>query len=412
MAIEAISQIKNLRDSPGSILSFTFRNVNIQSAFIIRQDDTETELFTSMHAEQITTASTSDIWFEFSISSYQNGNPTQHCIGSIRFDPASRNSQDGIRVDAKDYNECKMGRWYEKLSAEGLCYGPAFQSLESMKNDKTRLKTEVFHTTTLVQQIRMKSSSAYPGTFYVVHPVVIDSCLQASIIANTAGDIGTLKAYMPVFISHCRITNPASEQVGKEALIHSKCESTGFGTIKIDVTLRDKSDKAIIDISDSRLALYKTKTEDIDLATYERHPCLRVIWKPDVARLSEVCQPQLEAYLQRFVANRPDLNDNQSVGITAALIDLIGHKNPRLRVLELENECDCKSRQWLEVLNKNSKFPRYQGYQVGSFAENDQLFVSPASNPEKTKPYSFDTDGFDTYDLLILPKVCMNKSVG
>lgn len=410
MAIEAISQIKNVRDSQGALPSFTFRNVNIQSALVVRQDDNESELFTSMRAEQISTASISNKWFDFSISSFHNGNATQHCIGTIGLDSISANTPGSVRVDAEDYDKWQMRRWYEKLAVEGLCFGPAFQSLLSMKTDKARLKPEALSTTTLLQRTKMANTSPYPGTFYVVHPLVIDSCLQAAIMGGTAGNIDSLKAYMPVFISHCKINQPAFEQVGLEASIHSQSQSTGFGTKKINVTLRDTSDQTIIDISNARLALYKGKTEEADPATYERHPCLRVVWKPDIVRIDEECQPQLEAYLEKFIKSRPDFADNQSVGVAAGLLDLVGHKNPRLRALELGRDCDCKSRQWLDLLDTKSAFARYRDYQIGKFSEDGQLLLSHANNPEKSEIYPLDTDSSNAYDVLVMPNVSTNQT--
>lgn len=411
MAIEAISQIKNLRDSPSALPSFTFRNVNIQSALVVRQEDNETELFTSIRAEQISTASTSNLWFNFTISSHHNGAPTQHCIGTIGLSLSSSNIPGIVRVDAQDYEKWKMGRWYEKLAVEGLCFGPAFQSLTSMKTDGARLKPEALSTTTLIQRTKMANTSTYPGTFYVAHPLVIDSCLQAAIMGGTAGNLDTLKAYMPVFISHCQINQTASEQVGLEASIHSKSQSTGFGTKKIHVTLRDASDKTIIDISNARLALYKGKTENVDPATYERHPCLRVVWKPDILRIDEACQPQLEAYLQQFIKTRPDLADNHSVGVIAGLLDLVGHKNPRLRALELGSDCDCKSRQWLGLLDTKTAFSRYRDYQVGNFTEDGQLLISHAHNLAKSEKYALDTDTPGAYDVLVVPSVRIIQSI-
>lgn len=410
MAMEAISQIKDLSDSPKALPSFKFHNVNIQSALVVRQDDNDTELFTSVRAEQISTASTSNTWFEFSISSFHDGSPTQHCIGIVGVGP-SLDTPGTIEVDAKDYDTWSMTRWYEKLSVEGLCFGPAFQSLTSMKTDKARLKPEALSTTTLLQRTKMAPTSSYPGTFYAVHPLVIDSCLQASIMGGTAGNLETLKAYLPVFINHCQINQPAVEQVGLEASIHSKSQSTGFGTKKISVTLRDTSNRTIIDISHARLSLYKGKTDDVDSAIHERHPCLRVVWKPDIVRIDEASQPQLEAYLQRFLATRPDLADNLSVGIAAGLLDLVGHKNPRLRGLEIGRDCDCKSKQWLDILDSKSAFTRYRDYQVGDFTEDGQLFISPVNSPEKSEKHPLDTDTSNAYDVLILPNVCMNRDI-
>lgn len=73
MAMEAVSQIKGWRPQQNLRPSFTFRNVNVSSALVVHDGDQETELFTMMYPEKISTASTSGIWYQFSISSFQNG---------------------------------------------------------------------------------------------------------------------------------------------------------------------------------------------------------------------------------------------------------------------------------------------------------------------------------------------------
>ncbi|KAH0536611.1 Type I Iterative PKS [Glutinoglossum americanum] len=403
MAMEAVSQLKSLRKYPNATPSFTFRNVSIQSALVIRPDDNQSELFTTMYAEKISRTSTSGIWYDFSISSYQAGNSTQHCAGSVALELSASKMHGGIWVDAEGYDKWAMTRWYEKLADEGVRFGPAFQSLTSMKTDKARLRTDALSTTTLLQQVKMTSSSEYPGTSYAVHPILIDSCLQAASMGGTAGNLDTVKAHVPVHITHCRIDGTTLDQARQEVAIHSECESTGFGTKQISATLRDQSGKVIIDISNARLALYRSKADDGDLTEHERYPCLRVVWKPDMARLDEACQPHLEKYLQRYLNGHQELADNESVGVAAGLLDLVGHKNPRFRALELGRDCDCKSRQWLAVLDTKSAFPRYREWQIGSFAEDGQLVTTLVNSPEKTNKVSPYAGNFNAYDVLLLP---------
>lgn len=405
MAIEALSQIKNLNENPDINAFFTFRNVNILSALVVRHDDNDSELFTTMYAEKISTASTSGIWYDFSISSHQAGISTQHCVGSISLGNSPAVAQGSVQVSSEDYDVWTMGRWYEKLAEGGLCFGPAFQSLTSIRTEKARKKPEAVSTTTLRQRVKMTPTSQYAGTLYPVHPLTIDSCLQAAIMGGTAGNIDTLKAYLPVFISYCRINRPLPGLVGLEAFIHSRSQITGFGTKTIDVTLRDHSNNVVVDISNARLALYKGMIETEESAAYERHPCLRVVWKPDVARIDAASQPHLESYLREFIDSHQELADSRTTAVAAGLIDLIGHKNPRFRTLELGGDCDCKSRQWLKILDSKSAFTRCREYQVGRFTNDGQLFVARALSPGKAEEVPFDFSTANLYDLLILSNV-------
>lgn len=59
-------------------------------------------------------------------------------------------------------------------------------------------------------------------------------------------------------------------------------------------------------------------------------------WKPDVLRLSPDSEPSLRDYVADFVGQQcPDMQDDESQAVIGALVDLAGHKTPRMRVLEL-----------------------------------------------------------------------------
>ncbi len=306
-------------------------------------------------------------------------------------------------VDAIDYDKWTMGRWYEKLANEGLCFGPAFQTLTSMKTDKARVKPEALSTTKLIQ--RVPKSTKDPGTYYSVHPLVVDACLQAAIMGGTAGDVGNLKAFLPVFFGHLQISTPDAARSGSEVSIHSQSQATGFSTKKINVTLRDEKDEVLVDMSNTRLSLYVGKMdEEIDPSEANRHPTLRVVWKPDITRLDASGRTELDAYLELFLHEHHALRENMNSGVMAGLIDLAGHKNPRLRVLEVGRDCDCKTKGFLDILDNKSDFPRSREWHIGSFSDGE-LVTHTANNPDRVEKTKLDGDKVPTYDMVVMPKV-------
>ena len=415
MAIEALWQIKQWHPDQNIKPTFTFRNVNISSALVVQHSDQELELFTTMHEQRISTASISGIWSDFSISSVQSGNSVSHCVGSVSVSLSSVATTGGIAFDATSYDKWTMGRWYEKLAKEGLCFGPAFQTLTSMKTDKARVKPKALSTSKLLQRVPKSANATFLGTFYAMHPLVIDACLQAAIMGGTAGSLEKLKAFLPTFFGHLQISAPDADQLGSEAFIHSQSRTTGFGTRAIDVTMRDQNDDVVINMSDARLSLYTGKVDEaIDPSELNRHPCLRVIWKPDIARLDESRRSELDTYLEHFLSDHPDLTENNSIGVMAGLLDLAGHKNARLRVLEIGRVCGCNARQWLDILGENTDFPRSREWHTGTFAEGE-LITSPASNSEKLEKVKLDSENIATYDVVLMPQVgpnnCMQQQV-
>lgn len=405
MGMEAISQIKRYHSALAIKPSFSFRNVSISSALVIQDGDQDTELFTMMYPEKISTTSASEIWYTFSISSVQNGVSVSHCSGSISVTLSPVEQIGSSFIDAENYDKWTMGRWYEKLANEGLRFGPMFQTLTSMKTEKERMQPEALSTCTLYQRVPKSADTEFPGTFYAVHPLVVDACLQAAIMGGTAGRLDKLRAFLPVFFESIQITTPDADRIGSEAFIHSHSITTGFATKKINATLRDEENNVLIDISNARLSLYSGKLEDTANALEKnRHPTLRVIWKPDITRLDPTRKSELDAYLEQFLSDHYNLNENSAVGVMAGLVDLAGHKNPRIRVLEVDRECDCKSRKWLNILNEKSDFPRVRDWHSGSFIDGE-LRTNPHGNPSVVTKVKLDGEDVANWDLLLLPQV-------
>ncbi|RYP19020.1 hypothetical protein DL765_003603 [Monosporascus sp. GIB2] len=194
---------------------------------------------------------------------------------------------------------------------------------------------------------------------------------------TTAGHVASLKAWLPVFIAECHIqpstnTTPNSDAEGE---IHVRSEEMGFSSRRIDGTIRDTSDALVVDFRDSRISLYtgkyttaigqqQSQTGDSDtnsasasssnpLGLYtQRQPALRVQWKPDALRISPEAAVQLREYVADFVEQQhPDVRDDESLAVIGAILELAGHKNPRMRVLELGDDAQGhRTKQWLSML--------------------------------------------------------------
>lgn len=359
--------------------------------------------------EKISTASTSAIWYTFSISSVQNGISVSHCVGSVSVSLLSPRNIHGTNVDPMGYEKWSMSSWYGKLASEGLRFGPAFQTLRSMRTDSARIKPEALSTTKLYQRVPNTEEAEFSGTYYPVHPLVIDACLQAAIMGGTAGSVEKLKAFLPTFFEKVDVITPDTDRLTSETYIHSQSRTTGFNTKKINVTLRDEKNNVVIDISEARLSLYTGKIDDdTNASELNRHPCLRVVWKPDVTRLNESCKSDLDAYLEQFVSDHLDLSENYSDGVVAGLIDLAGHKNPRLRILEVGRNCECRTRQILETLHEKTDFPRLQEWQSTTYSDGCMILDS-GTNSEGSAKVKLEADVSVKYDLLLMLEVSQSE---
>ncbi|KAK7947138.1 polyketide synthase [Apiospora aurea] len=256
-------------------------------------------------------------------------------------------------------------RWYSKWNQEGLCFGPHFQSLSTLKTDSARERREASGTTGIEPEI-----AAGPYEFYPVHPITIDAAIQAACLSGCAGHIAALKVWLPVFISSTRI----------------------------DATVYDASGAPVVDMKDSRIALYTGKSamaapvepqkidkDDADASILDtpmdpytqRQPTLRVQWKPGATRLYPEAAEQLRAYVTEFVERQhPDIRHDESMATIGALLALQGHKTPRMRVLELDGDAKgYKAAQWMNMLGRGAAFPLCRPWHAGHLNADGELSI-------------------------------------
>ncbi|OTA08257.1 PKS protein [Trichoderma parareesei] len=406
MAIEALSQVQDIKGAliAGEAFSFDFENVNISAAFVVpdESDSTadSTELHTVMSRRKISTTNTSADWHEFSISSWVSGVAMLHCMGSIRVVNSTLKPEDGaVLIQENGHEVWGMSRWYTKAKEEGLNFGSSFQSLTSLHTDGNRESTDSIATTLLDPP-----SAATAGMFYAMHPITIDACFQAAIMGGTAGNINTLRAYVPVFISSCSIQIPkgGSASLGTEEVrIHSRMEKTGFSTRAVAFTLRLPDGTPVIDMPHLRMNAYTGKAPvEPEASIYlQRQPCLRVQWKPDVLRLQPGSEDAIQAYIASFAAEQSeDLNDNGALVVFAALLDLYGHKVPRMSVLELGQERHWTPKDCQSILGKDTAFPRFRLWNDGKFGNDGRITVEDTKYP-------------GPYDVVLIPHLSVSRTL-
>lgn len=169
----------------------------------------------------------------------------------------------------------------------------------------------------------------------------------------------------------------------------------------------------MVEFKDSRIALYNGKnaisvaqqTGDVEtgdaipnlgnpLELYmQRQPTLRVMWEPDVLRLSPRLAAPLRKYVVDFVEKQhPDVRDDESLAVIGGLLSLAGHKNPRMRVLELGGDAEgYKAKLWQSMLGKHTAFSQVASWHAGTLSEKGEISLP---------------DGVEgPFDVVLIPKV-------
>ncbi|KAK9794411.1 hypothetical protein SCARD494_05481 [Seiridium cardinale] len=399
VAIEALSQILNPKNDPqhhiDSLFGFQLRNVSIDKALFLPDDldasQEGTELHTTLSPQLLSTTLVSSVWYDFTISSWVSGHSTVHCVGEIRADPDEGFPGSVLIPDASMFEKTDPKQWYEKSNENGFGFKNSFRSLVSVGTDASRLRPKSSCSIKLIPPV----ATAPHSTQYPIHPITIDACIQAGIISGTCGHVRSMGAWLPVSISEARIRVPAGGVRDGDGDIQAESTKTGLSTRRMSSTLRDDEGKMIVNLIDLQLSSYthtKDEPENGSIGQH-RHPCLRIKWRPDITRLNVATKEQLTDFVKDCldeVQNGPESDGNDYLACFGVLLELAGHKNPALRVLEIGATDRARTDDLQRSLRVNSAFPLFRSWH---FATLDEAVKLAGQN-----------DFADQYDVILVPE--------
>lgn len=252
---------------------------------------------------------------------------------------------------------------------------------------------------------------------YRVHPIALDALLQTGFMADAAGSMNDLRPCVPVSINNVRI----SSSLGScdTGTIYAKAQRVGFDAVMFDAQLCDEHDHNLIELQGVRIkshpglkGLHSPKV---------RHPYLRLFWKPDISNLlsnnnehsdSDVNNSNNDEFAQAL--NQIHIRSliepsNQDIDALGAALDLLAHKRPTARILELAREPGIATDRFLKILRAETSSKRFQTYTLGLIDDRDQLLGRQIRDaPEqRTGHVEHHPLGSSTeFDIFVLPKVC------
>ncbi|KAI1824887.1 reducing type I polyketide synthase 10 [Xylaria intraflava] len=392
MIMAAISQVGDL-DAGASEPSFQFTNVNIANALALSTEPAASvEVFTSLRRSALTNTADSNTWWDFNISSFSDGESVSHASGHVA---VSSNKADlAVKYQApKDSLEPTAKRtWYEKFVYQGLNYGPDFQTINQFETP--RMKQSPY----CGAKAPLLATYGDPYTRYPVHPITLDGMMQLAVVAAAHGTPKDLRAVVPTRIVSA-IINTSLLPSDTECQLSSYVKSTGFGPIEAGIEITDKTGDVVAQFDQVRLTPYGAgQLEEED----KRHPILRVLWKPDVYGLGFMTAPAAGKFMQDFADEANSPVADKSILKFGGMIDLLVHKNPRARILELGNPVPELTAAILDLLASKTDFKRFATYSIGEF-ENGAVVggsVDPTTGERPTKVSALDKKSFD---LVIIP---------
>ncbi|THY90977.1 ketoacyl-synt-domain-containing protein [Aureobasidium pullulans] len=277
IATEAARQFHaEFQDLPQSFC-YSFPHVTVKAALKFPSAGTAIEVMTSMQFSRISDSISSSKLAEFSIRSHFNGIWTEHAIGSVEIQPASQTVEP--LFDEQQLQEPKTAHtWYRGFSSIDLNYGAAFNGLSDIRTDPWRTQA-----TALSELVPSSTKDNDPA--YLVHPGTLDTCMQAILIAAHNGSLRDLKeSFIPVSMENVTIWSHSGSQLPPVKESTGSVLATGMRSslraLSGAVQLFDEQ-KAPIFAAEKVNSISYAEALSTDSSS-DRHPYLRVIWKPDV----------------------------------------------------------------------------------------------------------------------------------
>lgn len=395
MAMEAALQVNDpAREAVRTDKTFELANVNITSALPL-DPDRAIELFTSLHKSAITNAAASKTWWDWAVTTYGNGQSTTHASGSIAVHvhpettPGFRSKYEPPH-SALETTHKRV--WYERFVKSGLNYGPTFQSISEFQTP--RLKNETFASATAP----LLTSSGDTLAKYAAHPTTLDALIQLAIVSTAKGIPKEMRALVPTRMSSVLVRfSPAGSD--KMCRMNAETERTGFGYHQANAELIDQDGQVTVQLDGFRLSAYSSAAQDQEEDV--RHPVLRVLWKPDVHGLGFMTPEAAQQYAQKFANEAHSPVADQDLLKMGAILDLLAHKDPTLRILEVGNESHDLTLAILGLLSSKTDFKRLSAYSTASLSTDGALIggaVNLETGERSSKPAPIDGQ----YDLVLL----------
>jgi hypothetical protein len=186
-------------------------------------------------------------------------------------------------IDTTGFETSPGTVWFAEFERKGLAYGTTFRTLKQVMSDPDKKPTTATATGPLVQSIH---AHGYPGFFSPICPVTIDTVIQLVAISESAGAVSKITRQVPTFIDHCTIQIPPALDVNSDFIFKSETAVASFGSFKANCSIGDAEGNAILSITGLRPVTLPSVTARESLAS--RHRSLRIVWRPDITRMSDV----------------------------------------------------------------------------------------------------------------------------
>jgi hypothetical protein len=337
MAVEAIYQSNEAltrleSKTPIEHPRYRLRNVTFDKALVLEEGEQHKIMLTLTPVP----GGKSD-WHEFLVSSLIDGAWKENSRGLIRVEGSVESK--ASEATLRPLTHTTPGQmWYKAMNDAGYNFGPLFQ--KQLEVESTSGKR---HSRSLVSFTEPESE--YPQSRYPVHPVCIDGCLQTSAPSLWMGNRSGVSAVLvPAIIDEVIISSRKHPEI---AIADTTSTYVGLG--RREEAKSYMSNASVYDPGNGSLLFrvlgLRYHRLDTQEDPYAAHNYSQVTWKPDITFLS---QEALHDIAKKVYKSSARSDQDHAWDITNELIDLVAHKTPNVKVMEVNMMRDDSTSAWLD----------------------------------------------------------------
>ena len=414
MAVEGLCQVMDIGRLQRPKISLPKFNVIKALPISSDQDNKGAEIFTTLRPLRISGATQSNKWHDFEVSTYDDSKYTIHATGIVSATLREPKFPPRISLEGVDLHDLAVRNWYDKFATIGLNFGSHFQTMKKVETDSKprvmKARATVEWNGNGIKISTTRDLTRANGDIYIMHPTLIDSMLQTALVASSAGHIAHLACMVPKTIEEATFIAPYDFEQANSLVVDAISEQTGPGSLRISAELHG-SNGELCGQTENVTAVAFQGVQDDQSAIDERHPMMKVIWKPDITKLTTKTAPGFSKHLTKVAAQLDDKNLRSSLGKLAEMVSFFAHKKPRLNILELGGPFGGFARSTVDLLRAGTSFPRYGSYARGYYDDTDELLVENLITIDAVTDDFWKAKALGTgsaYDLI----VCSDPSIG
>lgn len=223
----ASRELMSIENRKRGQICYTIRNLQLLNAMLL-DDDTVTEIITSLRPKKLTT-SLENPWHEFSIISFNGTAWTTHCTGLVAARANVTASLDDQPKTQKFTKKISATRLYKTMRQTGLNFGPRFTCLRDITASVSNYKAAA-----QIIDFSEPAESTYP-----MHPATIDAFFQSTDVAQIQGSYRKLTSVgMPVFIPEIFVASAPSATIDCVASGSKANDRVSYGMVDGNLVFR------------------------------------------------------------------------------------------------------------------------------------------------------------------------------